>query len=68
MRGRDFQENKPEMLQIWMTLHNIEFDKNHLLQRFLLKADRHIHTGEACLVSKHGPELLIALLHFLCST
>lgn len=52
MRGRDFQENKPEMLQIWMTSNNKEFDKNHLLQRFLLKADRHIRICEACLVSK----------------
>ena len=68
MSGRDFQENKPEMLQMWMTSYNKEFDKNHFRQLFFFKADRHIHICEACLVSKHGPELLIALLHFLCST
>ena len=25
MRGRDFEENKPEMLQMWMTSNNKEF-------------------------------------------
>ena len=37
MRGGDFQEIKPEMLQIWMTSNNKEFDKNHLRQLFFIK-------------------------------